>query len=533
MQMLARLVFAAAPRRVVGELALLMLALGLLLPLLGPLELGRQGVLLLLAPLGGLLAALRLRMPQGSRWYQLIIELRDALLMGGVLSFGCLFVLRILLGDAQFQLWPPVEGITTVLVLNVGLIAYSIFRATARGWLFWDQLRRQRLLWALTHAQLTLVAVAVFGFALMQIGSAAVRDPGLWGDLSAANPLSPFAVRLLMNVLPVLAVVILGSLGALLLVLPPAALVSFLVARRTTRRVEDLAAAADALRSGAYATRVPATGADELARLQTAFNAMAAQLEQTLGDLQAERDRVAELLAARRQMIAAVSHELRTPVATLRGYLETRLERWDATHPADLHADLVVMDHETQRLQHLIDDLFTLARADAGGLALELITVDLHNLIQNVVATVAPLGWRTARVTVIAEIADAPLTVCADPARLEQCLINLVRNALRHTPPGGIVAVSAQPTAAGVAMIVRDTGEGIPPTELPHIWTPFYRGEQGRHQDASGAGLGLALVRELIMAMGGTVAVASTPGAGSSFTLYLPAAEAFVSPREH
>src|SRR5690606_166706 len=123
-------------------------------------------------------------------------------------------------------------------------------------------------------------------------------------------------------------------------------------------------------------------GEDELARLQGAFNAMAAELQRTLGDLQAERDRVAALLEERRRLVAAVSHELRTPVATIRGYLEADLARWDDEPPAGLRDDLEVIEREADRLQRLIDDLFTLARADAGGLSLALASVDVADLTQ-------------------------------------------------------------------------------------------------------------------------------------------------------
>src|SRR5690606_6300326 len=124
--------------------------------------------------------------------------------------------------------------------------------------------------------------------------------------------------------------------------------------------------------------------------------------------------------------------------------------------------------------------------------------------------------------TVMAEAQPETPPALADPARLEQALVNLVRNAVRHTPPGGIVALSVSATPEAVLVAVRDTGEGIAPEELPQIWEPFYRGARARGEDAGGAGLGLALVRELTEAMGGAVTVESEPGAGSCFTLRLP-----------
>jgi signal transduction histidine kinase len=519
-----RLLLAAAPQRALAEMALLVLGLGLLTPALGSASLGYQSVFLLLAPLGAFVCALRLRPPAGPWWRQAGAEGLAGLLAWVLLFAGCLFVLRVVLRDDAVRIWPPPGTPGSLIVLSAGGMAYAIFRGAVRAWLVWDRLRRRRLLWALTHAHLTVVAVVALLVAGALVGLAAFRDPVPWAELPPDNPVAPVARRLLVNVLPVLAVVTLGSFAALLAVLPPAALVSFLVARRTTRRVERLAAAAEALRAGDYGSRVPGGGEDELARLQGAFNAMAAELQRTLGDLQAERDRVAALLEARRQLVAAVSHELRTPVATIRGYLEASLARWDEGPSGGLRDDLAVMERETERLQRLIDDLFTLARADAGGLPLALGAVDAAGLAQRVAATAAPLAWGRSRVTVMAEAQPGTPPALADPARLEQALVNLVRNAVRHTPPGGIVAIAVSAEVDAVLVAVRDTGEGIAADELSQVWEPFYRGAHARAEDAGGAGLGLALVRELTEAMGGAVAVESAPGAGSCFTLRLPLA---------
>jgi signal transduction histidine kinase len=145
-----------------------------------------------------------------------------------------------------------------------------------------------------------------------------------------------------------------------------------------------------------------------------------------------------------------------------------------------------------------------------------------------VAAASAPLVWERGRVEVLAQpAADLPAAL-VDPARLEQAIGNLVANAVRHTPPGGLVLLSAEPCDGTVVVHVRDTGEGIDPADLPHVWDRFYRGERRGVGSADGgregAGLGLALVKELIEAMGSSVAVTSVPGEGSCFSLRLPAA---------
>jgi len=260
---------------------------------------------------------------------------------------------------------------------------------------------------------------------------------------------------------------------------------------------------------------------------------MADKLEGTLRDLQSERDRVAQLLQSRRELIANVSHELRTPVATVRALLDSVLERGQDTSPSLQH-DLTVVQSEVTRLQGLIDDLFTLSRAEAGGLALDCRATDVSSVVKRMVEAIKPLAWQSGRVEVVADIPQDLPPAHADVERLEQVLANLLRNGVRHTPPGGIVAAIASAEAASaetacaeteqVVIEVRDTGHGIVPDDLPYIWERFYRGQNGVAHDSvarDGAGLGLAIVKDLIEAMGGSVSVESTVGQGSRFVVRL------------
>jgi len=384
--------------------------------------------------------------------------------------------------------------------------AFLVSRLGAALLVLWNGLRRRRLLWSLTHAHLMVV---VLGAALLC---------GILVLVSILQQRNPVAL------LPVLFFFFLLTVIATLIVLPPSLLFSFLYSRRITHRIQSLAEATEALRAGDYTVRVPVGGEDEVARLQSDFNAMAADLQTAVRELRAERDTVAHLLRARRELVAAVSHELRTPVATMRGYLESTRARWDASDapPVTLRADLDVMEREAIHLETLIEDLFALARAEIGQLELRPAAVDVGALAERVVATAAPLAWRSARVELSAEWAAELPAALADESRVEQILRNLLHNAVRHTPPGGIVAVSTVAEDGGVALRVRDTGEGIAAEDLPHIFERFYRAEKARSREEGGAGLGLALVKELTEAMGGSVAVESAPGEGSCFTVRLP-----------
>jgi signal transduction histidine kinase len=293
------------------------------------------------------------------------------------------------------------------------------------------------------------------------------------------------------------------------------------VIRRTTRRLEYLASATGALRAGNYAVRIPVVGEDEVAQLQTNFNAMAADLERAMYALLDERDTVAGLLHDRRELIANVSHELRTPMATLRGYLETTLTHWDENPSPTLQHDLQVMENEVIRLQGLVEDLFTLARAEVGKLTLRCEPTNVGQLIQRIAETGAPPAWRTSRIAIVADVPCELPPVLVDASRLEQVLWNLLHNAVRHTAPGGIVAVVAAVEPEAVVIHVKDTGEGIAPADLPYIWQRFYQTESSRTRTGGGTGLGLALVKELTEAMGGTVEAESVPGEGSCFTVRL------------
>ena len=250
-----------------------------------------------------------------------------------------------------------------------------------------------------------------------------------------------------------------------------------------------------------------------MARLQTSFNAMAGDLERTLDQLHAERDRVTGLLEARRELVASVSHELRTPVATVRGHLELAEAQGGLGS-----AELSTVRSEVTRLERLIDDLFSLSRVDVGRLDLRVEPTDVGALVRRVSAALAPVAWTQRRVEVLATTDDDLPLAMADAQRLEQVVSNLLSNATRHTPPGGLVVADVS-AGSGLAIEVRDTGAGIPADDLPHIFERFYRG-----QDSDGAGLGLALVRDLTEAMGGSVEAESTPGQGSRFVVRLPSA---------
>jgi signal transduction histidine kinase len=478
--------------------------------------------LLFLLGVCGMWCVLRTRLPTGGWVRQTTSEAVVASLLGAVMVAG-------LLAPAQLSPWWQAR-VDTLAALNGGsLMLVALFVATGVGYFFtrgalrllllWNRLRQQRLIWSITHAHLSLVVLVVLAAALAMALAAPYARVSPTASEQTVDWVTTYAARFIVTVLPTVGVFVVMGVLALLVVLPPSALISYFIARRTTRRLENLAQAAAALRAGDYSARSAVEGQDEVAQLQSDFNAMADELERSLHALQAERDRVAGLLDARRALVANVSHELRTPVATVRAALESSVDRWDETPSEQLRANLAVMQGEVLRLQGLIDDLFTLSRADAGRLPVQCAPVDVAEVARRMVEALAPLAWRSGRVQVLADLPAGLPRASADEGRLEQVLANLLRNAIRHTPPGGIVVLRAAAITGSVQIQVCDTGEGIAAEDLPHLWGRFYRGETGRQRDAAGAGLGLALVKELTEAMGGSVAVESTLGAGSCFSV--------------
>jgi signal transduction histidine kinase len=318
------------------------------------------------------------------------------------------------------------------------------------------------------------------------------------------------------QVRPVVTSVWVGSVVAAIPGLAVAVVLAVAAARSVGGRIRKVSLAAESLAAGDLSTRVPESGEDEVASLSRSFNTMAGRLEETVGSLDAERERALGLLDANRQLVANVSHELRTPVALIRGQVEALEE--DDPQNERLHMAL----RETARLEQLVSDLFQLASAEAGSLQMTLGDWDISEVVRDAAAPLVELAWRESQVTVVVGAAE-PVFAKADRDRLARVLQNLLRNAVRHTPEGGLVRVATSPSP-GPVVIVSDTGPGIAREDLPHIFERFYRGDASRARDTGGAGLGLAITREFVEAMGGSISVESPPGEGATFTIQLPAA---------
>jgi signal transduction histidine kinase len=285
----------------------------------------------------------------------------------------------------------------------------------------------------------------------------------------------------------------------------------------TTQQIHTLHEGVRRLAAGRFGDRVAVQGTDEVADLARAFNDLSVQLGASM-----ERERRLEM--ERREMIAAVSHDLRTPLAAIRAMVEAINDRV-VTDETEVHRYLHLIQRESEHLAGLIEDLFELARIESGNLELRLASVPLPDLVIETVESLR-LQAQEKGVDLRSHCDPSVGPLALDGPRIQRVLINLIENAVRHTPAGGAVDVALEQSNGHVRLAVADTGEGIPPEDQPFVFDRFYRGDKARSHAAgsSGAGLGLAISRGIVEAHHGTIVLESVPGEGTRFVVTLDAA---------
>lgn len=270
-----------------------------------------------------------------------------------------------------------------------------------------------------------------------------------------------------------------------------------------TDRIRLLDKAARAIASGHLETRLPVNGNDELAMLAQTFNQMAAQL----GEAARQKE---ELEMLRRDLVAWAGHDLQTPLASVQAILEA-LEDGIIEDPQMSQRYLQTAQKDVRSLSILIDDLFQMAQLDAGGLPLDKENNSLSDLISDTLESFSEVAARQG-VELSGNVEPGVDPVLMDTQRVGRVLNNLISNALRHTPAGGLVTVRAARKHEKITVEVIDTGEGIAPQDLPYIFERFYRGEKSRSRATGGSGLGLAIAKGIVEAHGGVIGVESLQG---------------------
>ncbi|HWQ31430.1 MAG TPA: ATP-binding protein [Blastocatellia bacterium] len=299
---------------------------------------------------------------------------------------------------------------------------------------------------------------------------------------------------------------LIGSYGGLLL------------ANQALRPVDRITVAAERISASDLSERVPLPEKmDEIGRLARTFNHMIARLQAAF-----ERQR---------QFTSDASHELRTPLAVMRGELEITLRR--ERTPEEYQRVLTSNLEEIIRLSRLVEDLLTLARGDAGQVTLQWEPVLLSKLCEQTAEYLSPLAEQKQQ-TLIWQPPDKPVLVSGDVARLKQLLLNLIDNAIKYTGEGGRVAVSLQTEGKEAVLKVSDTGRGIPPEDLPHIFERFFRHSRSTSdKGATGFGLGLSIVKWIVDSHGGKIEATSKVSEGTIFTVRLPLLESEALNEKH
>jgi len=353
-------------------------------------------------------------------------------------------------------------------------------------------------------------------------GQTQEKDVGWSQDYGAGDVFTPYAIRVtlsnpytfrataLANVTGLLAAIALFALGL-------SVVVSAVMARRFTTPLRRLTEASRGLAEGDLTRRVPPAdvraGSSELAELAVQFNAMAERLQESVEIIRRDRDRS-------RDFLADVSHELRTPLAALRTFNEL-LTEGAGDDPETRNEFLESSGQQIERLDWLAQNLLELSKLDSGLVLLDLRPDDLRAAVESAVEqNRAAADRRGVKVTL--HLPSAPIRIRHDPPRMGQVVANLVANAIKFTPRGGSVAVDVAATVDGARIEVSDTGVGIDPAEMPHIFERFYRGSRANEARGSGSGLGLAIVRSIVDMHGGTVEVESRVGTGTRFVVTLP-----------
>ena len=320
-------------------------------------------------------------------------------------------------------------------------------------------------------------------------------------------PQAPF-VYLLTRFAPMLTAVA----AAVLIV--GAVLTSVMIFGPARRRLRLLEGAARRLGSGDLTVRAPAKGGDEIAAVASAFNAMAS-------DLAARAEALAASDRMRRQLLADVSHELNTPVTAMRGYLETLRMEKVGLDAATRERYFETIERETLRLDRIVQDLVDLARLENGVGAMDTRVFAIERVFEHVVARHEAEAARRG-VALRVSIGEGADQIVADPDRIEQVVENLMANALRFTPSGGAIELSSRIEGGSVVLSVVDSGEGIAPQHLAHVFDRFYKADPSRVRDENGSGLGLSISKAIVERHHGSIEVTSVPGR-TAFTITLPA----------
>ena len=287
----------------------------------------------------------------------------------------------------------------------------------------------------------------------------------------------------------------------------------YLLAASMTNSLYLLQKAAHRFARGDFSSRVHLEDLDELADVAEAFNTMADELEQSFSRQKA-------LEQSRRDLVAAVSHDLRTPLTSIRAMIEALADGL-VTDPTTVQRYYQTVRVQIENLSSLINDLFELSQLDTEQLQLRLEPVNINDLVSDIIETMQ-VEARAKELTLQGIFCEDLPIIRAEMAKVQRVLYNLIQNAIRHTPAAGFISLETKTVPEGIQVEVSDTGEGISPEDLPHIFDQFFRGDKSRSRETGGSGLGLAIAKRIVEAHQGRIWVESQVGQGTRFSFVLP-----------
>ncbi len=379
----------------------------------------------------------------------------------------------------------------------------------------WNTIRRRSMTLNLTQT-LSLVVLGlpmlmVMGFLIFN--AVINRRETTYAITPPATYLGKFFTTIATQLFPLTGLTAGVGVLAVLLALPFVFLLSWGIAKHYTRRLKYLVESVKEMKTGDLRIRVLVEGEDEISRLSTDFNEMAAALETSQQELMQKQEKISALLASQKEWLLKISHELRTPVTTLKAVLEsTPPESLD-----EINQRTLILQQGVDGLHRLIEDLFALTQSEHAQLSLQMESLQVPEDLTPLLSPLQSYAWEEKRIEMVINFDLAPIFIQVDRMRLSQVLHNLIHNAVRYTPSGGIISIRASRMEDQFLLTIQDTGEGIPADLIEKVWDPFQK-----HPRSSGAGIGLTLSKELIQSMRGTIEVKSEPNCGACFEIQFP-----------
>ncbi len=393
-----------------------------------------------------------------------------------------LFSLEFTLALFYFSLKPPLSSFSFMaglMSLSAVLTLLTVYLAYRFGWMY----RSRKLQWTMLAGYAISMAIVLINVGLIaRLMFADVDDVILTG------------------IMLIFSSTIIVSFG-------------YILSQTLTDRMSELSRGSEEIAQGNLAMRVPENGNDELSALGKNFNDMATQLEQM-------DHRQREMRKMRNELLAWIGHDLRTPLTSIRAILEALGDRV-VEDPDTVQRYLATAQKDVRYLSRLIDDLFDMAQMETGGLRMEIQDNMLSDLISDTLESFTEIAFQQGIIlegSIDPDVDPVPM----DARLIGRVLTNLTSNALRYTPPGGTVNISARRQTKKVIVEVSDNGDGISPEDIPFVFERFYRGEKSRSRKTGGTGLGLAIARGIVEAHKGQIKVESKLDVGTKMIFWIP-----------